>query len=238
MVLITEPRGTHADPELVVATAHGAVSEIQVARSRRVIGQVLRCHHIAGTARVRLSAPLSADAPMLVQVNVRLPSGSVRVQATGPVGFAVTFTAERLDRKLAGMTEGPARQAWLDPGRSALSQVTQERPIVRRKEYRLLDTTAARATVMLHAMDYDALLYVDARTGADAVVYRADRKDNRNTIQPTVIPPPNLRLDETAATARLCEYGLPVLFFTDPHCERGRLLYRRYDGNLAIILPA
>lgn len=44
-------------------------------------------------------------------------------------------------------------------------------------------------------------------------------------------------LTEAAAVRRLCAHGLRFLFFTDPASGRGRLLYPRDDGNLALITP-
>lgn len=44
-------------------------------------------------------------------------------------------------------------------------------------------------------------------------------------------------LIEEAAVTRLCRKGLPFLFFTDADSGRGRLLYRRYDGDLTIVVP-
>jgi hypothetical protein len=35
----------------------------------------------------------------------------------------------------------------------------------------------------------------------------------------------------------LCRSGLPFLFCTDPDSGRGGLLYRRHDGDLALVAP-
>ncbi|MEV6276722.1 hypothetical protein [Nocardia sp. NPDC051832] len=229
MVLMAEPRRRQLDPNPIVVMTQGVVSETQIARARRGIDRVLQRHHIAAPARVRLTAPRGSGAPMLVQANLRLPGGPVRVQVTGPIGFAVTFAIERLDLQLDKVAAGGT---WPNQCRPALTRVTGAHPIVRRKESRLHNITAAKATAILEAMDYDAHLYVDAELKTDAIVYRA----GENALQDTAAPPSIPCLDESAAAARLCALGLPVLYFTDPACGRGRLLYRRYDGDLAIVL--
>jgi len=54
------------------------------------------------------------------------------------------------------------------------------------------------------------------------------------TINPRRIPV----LTPDHAAQHLGEYWLPFLLFTDLASGRGNLIYRRYDGNLALIRPA
>jgi len=247
---------TAADPELAVTT-RGAVPAADVTRAVRGIGRVLRRHHLDASARVRVTAPSDADEPTVVQANIRIHDTPTRVQITGPRGFAVTFAVERLDRQIARLATNQSRE-WPDPARPPLARVTEPRPIVRRKRCALLTGTPAEAAAVLDAMDYEAYLFTDAETGADAAVHWTDSLGVALTRQRSITGPqvaadlpmtvnslpllvdsePAPTLIEEAAATRLCRKGLPFLFFTDADTGRGRLLYRRYDGDLTIVVPA
>lgn len=242
---------TAGELDLAVTTC-GAVPAMDVRRAVRAIGRVLRRHHLDAVTRVRVTAPLDAEDPTLVQANIRSHGVATRVQVTGPGGFAVTFAAERLDRQLARLATAAARD-WPDPARPPLARVTAPRPIVRRKYCALLTGTPAEATAVMDAMDYDAYLFVDEATGADAVVHWGDPLGVRlsrqcgapehpagavNSLPLTVDTEPAPVLDEERAASILCQQGLPFLFYTDHHHGRGQLLYRRYDGDLTLVGPA
>jgi hypothetical protein len=256
MVRSTELWATASDPELAVTT-RGAVPPADVTRAVRAIGRVLRRHHVDTTARVRVTQPADATEPTLVQANIRFHDTPTRVQVTGPRGFAVTFAVERLDRQIARLTTKQSR-SWPDPARPPLARVTEPHPIVRRKHCALLTGTPAEATAVLDAMDYDAYLFTDAETGEDAIVHWAESVGVQLTRQRTTSAPlvaedapltvnslplqvdsePAPTLEEDEAATELCHSGLPFLFFTDADGGRGRLLYRRYDGDLTIVVPA
>lgn len=245
-----------ADPDLAVTT-RGEVPPADVTRAVRAIGRVLRRHHLDVPARVRVTAPPEPDAPTVVQANVRLHDTPARVQVTGPRGFAVTFAVERLDRQLTRLLARQSRD-WPDPARPPLAEVTEERPIIRRKACALLTGTPSEATSVMDAMDYDAYLFTDAQTGEDAVVHwseplgvhlvrqrssvhplaPADRPLTVSSLPLTVDSGPAPLLTEDEAALRLCRNGLPFLFFTERATQRGNLLYRRYDGDLTLVAPA
>ncbi|MFE9583127.1 sigma 54 modulation/S30EA ribosomal C-terminal domain-containing protein [Nocardia sp. NPDC006044] len=241
---------TASDLDLAVTTS-GAVPDVDVTRAVRAIGRVLRRHHLDAATRVRVTAPAEAGEATVVQANIRCRTIATRVQVTGPGGFAVTFAAERLDRQLARLATTRSRD-WPDPARPPLAEVTEPRPIVRRKRVELLTGSPAEATAVMDAMDYDAYLFTDAESGTEAVVAWGDplgvrliRQDAAVRIPPTVnlLPltadsEPAPVLDEDRAAQVLCHHGLPFLFFTEPHSGRGRLLYRRYDGDLSLVEPA
>ncbi|WP_245562525.1 sigma 54 modulation/S30EA ribosomal C-terminal domain-containing protein [Nocardia araoensis] len=235
-------------------TTRGEVSATDVTRAVRAITRVLRRHHLDVPARVRLGAPPDPEAPTVVQVDVHHRDAVTRVQVTGPRGFAVTFAAERLDRRLARLAAGQTR-TWPDPARPPLAGAGAPRPIVRSKRCVLSTCTPAEAVAVLDAMDYDAHLFVDAETGEDAVVHwaeagvrlirqRATCPPIRSTETAGGAPPivvdadPAVCLDPAEAANVLCRKGLPFLFCTDPGNGRGGLLYRRHDGDLAIVVPA
>ncbi|WP_236567495.1 sigma 54 modulation/S30EA ribosomal C-terminal domain-containing protein [Nocardia sp. CY41] len=237
------------DPVMAIET-RGHVVDCETSRLTRMLTRVLRRHHITAPARVRLSVR-GVGEPALVQVNVPFLDAPTRIQISGPRGFVATFAAERLDRKLARLAGRGESRYWPDPARLPLALVSRERPIVRRKVCDPIVTDLAEAAGIMDAMDYDAHLFVDDRTGEDAVVFwagpfgvRLARQHQVHSQQSatlpmfTVQPRPAPRLTDQEAAARLCRYGLPFLFYNDPRGCRGRLMYRRYDGDLAVVVPA
>ncbi|WP_054812787.1 sigma 54 modulation/S30EA ribosomal C-terminal domain-containing protein [Nocardia arizonensis] len=252
---LSEQWTTAADPDLAVTT-RGAVPPADVTRAVRAIGRVLRRHHLDVPARVRVTAPEDLDQPTVVQANIRMHDKPIRVQVTGPRGFAVTFAVERLDRQITRLAANQSR-SWPDPARPPLCRVTERRPIVRRKECALLTGSPTEAAAVMDAMDYDAYLFTDAESDEDAIVYwsdpvgvtlarrravfapaaPADQPQTAGALPVAVQPDPTPTLTEDEAATWLCRAGLPFLFFTDEHTARGRLLYRRYDGDLAVVVP-
>ncbi|MFE5289969.1 sigma 54 modulation/S30EA ribosomal C-terminal domain-containing protein [Nocardia sp. NPDC056611] len=232
----------------VAVESRGPITAAERSRADRVVRQVLRRHHLESPASVRLTRNGSFGATTVAQVNARFDGTQIRVQADGPGGFALTFAAERLDRQLDRLT-GKAEPRWApDPGRAPLAAVSGARPIVRRKQCCLQVLDPVGAAAAMDAMDYDVLLFTDAETGEDAIVHWAGplgvRMARQRRMRPpasatwrplTMSPRPTREFTEAEAAARLCAYGLPFLFFTDPSDRRGRLLYRRYDGDLGLV---
>ncbi len=229
----------------------GDVGDREAERTLRSVDRVLRYHRIEATARVRLTAAPDAEGPVLAQVNTRFAEQPIRVQVDGPAGFIAPFVAERLDRQIARMSTGAVPRLWPDPARPTLASVTGPRPITRRKFCELRRGGLTAAVGVLDAMDYDAHLYIDGETGEDATVYRAGPIGVHLARQHRVDPPrtPNALplsmnsdpapvLTDSEAAERLCRDGLPFVFFTDPGDARGRLLYRRYDGDLTLVTPS
>ncbi|WP_306362189.1 sigma 54 modulation/S30EA ribosomal C-terminal domain-containing protein [Nocardia sp. CC227C] len=241
---------THA---VVVGDAHVAVSAVgevsfaEIVRAERMIGQVLLRHHIHEPARVRLVERPGAGL-MTVQANVRTGRGDVRTQIDGSGGWALTFAAERLDHQLRRVERSVARR-MPDRRRAVLAGVSDDRPVTRRKTVEVRSCDPAEAIATMDAMDYDAHLFTDAETGEDAVVYWAGPRGVRFARQWRPRPPRDMDelsmtmnphrvpvLAEHQAAARLCRYGLPFLFCTDTADRRGRLLYRRYDGDVGVVI--
>ncbi|WP_051022348.1 sigma 54 modulation/S30EA ribosomal C-terminal domain-containing protein [Nocardia pneumoniae] len=238
----------------MAVTTRGPVPDTDVTRTVRAIGRVLRRHHLDAAARARLTAPPDPEQPTVAQVDVRGRDITTRVQVTGPRGFAVTFAVERLDRQLARLAARESR-IWPDPARPPLALVGEPRGIVRRKLCTPQTCTPAEAVAVLDAMDYDAHLFTDVETGEDAVVHWA-AEGVRLIRQRATCPPdwspqvivgsvpivvdaePAPRLNPGDAANMLCRKGLPFLFYTDPDTGRGGLLYRRYDDDLALVVPA
>ncbi|MGW6425508.1 sigma 54 modulation/S30EA ribosomal C-terminal domain-containing protein [Nocardia sp. NPDC055053] len=234
----------------LTVTTHGPIDLTTTASAARRIGHALRRHDIEG-GRVRLSAVSVADTRLLIQVNFHRLDEPVRVQVAGPRGFAAAIAAERLECLLTRL--GPASttsRRWPDPARPVLAAVTELRPIVRRKRCVLTTAGVETAVRVMDAMDYDAHLFTDAETGEDAIVYWAGplgvRLARQHRMQPPAALPVRaitvnshapLQLSDLEAAQRLCGYGLPHLFFCDADDRRGRLLYRRHDGDLSIVEP-
>jgi Sigma 54 modulation/S30EA ribosomal protein C terminus len=224
----------------------GTASAQEMDGARAELTEVLRRHGLAGSARLRLTCD---DGTSVAQVNLYVAGTPVRCQIDGPRTLVLRFAAERLDRALnRQLAQAPSRWAP-DPDRAPLVTVGEERPIVRRKHRVPQRCDPAAAVATMDALDYDAHLFTDLDTGEDAIVYWAGPLGVRMARQRRACPPrdfehlpltmnphPTRILTESAAALRLCGYGLPFLFFTDAEDGRGRLLYRRYDGDLGLVI--
>ncbi|MGW5455725.1 sigma 54 modulation/S30EA ribosomal C-terminal domain-containing protein [Nocardia sp. NPDC003979] len=248
-VAATEQPSADLDSGLTVTT-HGPVDLTTTARAARQIGNVLRGHGISD-GRVRVTAASDAGAQQLIQLNCHRHHEPIRIQIAGPREFAAAIAAERLDRLLTRLDSANATmRCWPDPSRPALAVVTGPRRIVRRKRCTLATVDVQTAVRVMDAMDYDVELFTDAETGEDAIVYWAGplgvRLARQHRMQPPTAPHaiavsvssrPALQLTDLEAADRLCSYGLPHLFFSAADDRRGRLLYRRHDGDLTIVEP-
>lgn len=240
---------TSLAPELGL-TIRGEVAADVAERAVREFGRVLRFRPAAESARVRLTGPPCSHEPLLVQANLNHAGISTRVQIAGDAPAIIDSAARRLEQLLIRLAGGWAPREWPDHTRPPLAILTANRPITRRKVYSPLIGTPQAATAVMDSMDYDVLLFVDEETGEDAVVYWAGPVGVRlsrqysmhppasNSVALTINPHTTPQLTEDSAARRLCWYGLPFVFFTDPDSGRGRLLYRRYDGDLALVTSA
>ncbi|MGW5112094.1 sigma 54 modulation/S30EA ribosomal C-terminal domain-containing protein [Nocardia sp. NPDC004123] len=233
----------------VEVIADGTASAQEADRARAELTDVLRRHGLAGSVHLRLTHDARIDGTSVAQVNLCIAGTPVRCQIDGPGTLVPRFAAERLDRSLnRQLAQAPPRWAP-DPDRAPLVTVGEERPIVRRKHCVPHRCDPAAAVATMDALDYDAHLFTDLDTGEDAIVYWAGPLGVRMARQRRACPPrdfehlpltmnphPTRILTESAAALRLCGYGLPFLFFTDAEDGRGRLLYRRYDGDLGLVV--
>lgn len=243
------PHNTAATALAVVA--HGSIDDATRDSAHTTISQVLRRHGLADGAVVRLSGAECGRGPGLAQVNLRVHGAPARIQVAGPtMEGAIAAAATRLDRQIRRLIVGDEPWPWPDPQRRPLAMPTVS-DVRRVKEVPLRASSACQAVAAMNAMDYDVHLYRDGHTGDDAVVYRSGPTGVRLARQHHMSPPaasesveltvsvhrtPELAVE--AAVARLAQGWLPFLFFTDPVCGRGRLLYRRYDGRLTLIQPS
>lgn len=242
----------HADSlpaPTVVVSARGRVAPALANVVAAAVSRVLARHRVFTEARLRLTGAEYVGAPVLAQVNLMAAGAPVRVQIAAPAQTIEATVADRLDHQLDRLSRGRRAWPWPDPSRPPLASVSSG-VVSRRKDCPLAFVDAFDAVAIMNAMDYDAHLFTDAETGDDAVVYRAGphgqrlaRQYRRHPPRPraslplTVHPYPTPTLTEDDAVHRLCEHGLPYLFFTDAEDDRGHLVYRRYDGSLGLIRP-
>ncbi|MGW5312218.1 sigma 54 modulation/S30EA ribosomal C-terminal domain-containing protein [Nocardia thailandica] len=230
--------------------AEGPVPVATERRMRAALTRTLDRHGIDG-ARIRSRCTGSALGQVLVQVNLRVGDVPVRMQALVSEDRADRAAAARLERQIVRGTGEWAPRPW--PAPATGPGLLGGGDIVRRKVVRPAVTDPLGAARALDAMDYDVHLFTDAETGQDAIVYRGGpwgiRLQRRRDLCPprtglgprgvtalTVHPHPAPVLGEAAAVTRLTEHALPFLFHTDPATARGRLLYRRFDGGLGLLV--
>lgn len=109
------------------------------------------------------------------------------------------------------------------------------RPVVRRKSFALAPMTAEEAAAAMDLLDHDFYLYVEETTGRPAVVYRQSG-GGYGVVggQGATLPV----LTTAGAKDRLALSGDQFLFFHDAEDEEARVLYRRYDGTLGLLLAS
>ncbi|MFI2336297.1 sigma 54 modulation/S30EA ribosomal C-terminal domain-containing protein [Nocardia rhamnosiphila] len=235
-------------PEMVVYTG-GRVPAIERERFAGAVGRLLERLDVPGDIRLRITAP--ERGPLVIQVNLRIGDIATRIQTRTRRDGDALSTVVRLERQITALRGTRQPRPWPDPTRRPLDTPGRGE-LVRRKPVPARHGRPAAAAAVMDAMDYDTHLFIDAETGEDAIVYRAGPSGLRlarcHSVHPplpvpggpwpfTVNPRPAPLLTEADAVARLCEHGLPFLFYTDPGTGRGRLLYRRYDSHLALVLP-
>ncbi|WP_067904059.1 sigma 54 modulation/S30EA ribosomal C-terminal domain-containing protein [Nocardia vaccinii] len=236
----------------VIVYPHGRVPALEGERFAGAVGRLLDRLEVGGGARLRITGPDTGDGgPFLVQVNLHVGDTPARIQTLthGP-GDALPVVV-RLEQLITVIRSPWQPRPWPDLTRPPLDTPGPGQ-LARRKSVPLAAGRPAGAVAVMDAMDYDVHLFTDAATGQDAIVYRAGpsgvRLARQHGAQPshstpgepgpfTVNPRPAPALTETAAVDRVCEQGLPFLFYTDPSSGRGHLLYRRYDTGLTLLTP-
>lgn len=251
MALVSETWSSTSFPEVAVFVA-GRVPALERERFAGTVGRLLSRFPAAGGARLRITGPRRDDGPMVVQVNLSVGGTQARIQTLARRRGDALPTVVRLERQIKALQKAWQPRPWPDQDRRPLD-APGPGDLVRRKVVALLTGSPPAAAAIMDAMDYDAHLFTDAETGEDAVVHRAGpfglRMARQRSVRTpssiagtpglfTVYPRPAPELTETDAVARVCEYGLPSLFYTDAASGRGHLMYRRYDGGLTLVAPA
>jgi hypothetical protein len=255
--------GSRPGPGRHQVTVRGAVPDDVATRARdKVLDLADRARGTVSAATVRLTEPVEqtgvrAGRPAVAQVNLTANGRPLRVQtAATTLGEALELAAARLRELMAAVDpldghsvpSPPAqpRPDWRRPGLRS-----SERTVVRRKVYPLMVQTPDEAAATLQTRDYDFHLFTDPESGSDSVIYRGApdgyllaqvdpglpaRTATRIPLTVNAIPAPRISLSQ--ARKELATLEAPFLFFADEATGRGNVLYRRYDGNFGLILPA
>ncbi|MER7463302.1 sigma 54 modulation/S30EA ribosomal C-terminal domain-containing protein [Streptomyces sp. NPDC097981] len=226
------------------------------------VGEPVLQARVKLTQAARPAAPPTASAQATIVVRGR----TIRARAVGgTLPEAVDLLQDRLATRLARArghvlarhraagppTPAPRETGQDGPGRAHRHHLPPEaRRVVRGKSFALPPRTPADAICDLEAMDYDFLLFTDAVTGHDSVVYRdpasgchrlasVPEAGRPGTTDPGIdvsgASAPDASV--TQAVTRLDVTGLPFVFFRDRTTGRGSVLYHRYDGHYGLISP-
>jgi len=246
---VAEDLRDHAADRVARAVAH---SPAPVLEARAELHQ----HAHSGAER-------SAVATALVDLNGR----PVRVYAaSASMAEAVDLMAARLRRRLAVLHERllarqrygagqeiegewqhgdtPARRGPFFP------RPPEERGIVRRRAYGTEPLSVEEAMHELGLMDGDFLLFVEAGTGVDTLLFwppaggwphvrQVSAETPDHPAAPLVFesrPAPLIALG--VARVRMDVGDEPFVFFCDPDTGRGCVLYRRLDGHYGLVTAA
>ncbi|WP_328477963.1 sigma 54 modulation/S30EA ribosomal C-terminal domain-containing protein [Actinoplanes sp. NBC_00393] len=224
--------------------------------------------HPVEQARVRLTRYAGRSLPMLVvaQVNVVVADRMVRAQLSAPsaeeaidgAAAGLRWRLNRLGRRLAAersgdisLSHGGWRPVCLPTPSGLLISRNRPRKLVRSKSCRLAVQDPDAAAFTMELRDYSFHLFADDTTGAESVLYRGGPTGYRllrTTVGPDPVsttvplsvrgwPAPRMRVAQAVETLD-ANPARSFVFFTDPSNGRGRVLYRRYDGDFALLSPA
>ncbi|HEX4815450.1 sigma 54 modulation/S30EA ribosomal C-terminal domain-containing protein [Nonomuraea sp. NPDC049480] len=236
------------DPADVQVKIRGGIRSADVRRARQTVAELARLAHepVLG-AKVKLAtAPGLAVERRTAEAVLDVQGRLIRAQASAvSTRAAIHLLGDRLRARLLESTRdwenrrGRHHQQQ-PPGRSGGQQ-------------RIVRTfTAARAVpdeavVDMEQLDYDFLLFTEATTGQDSVVYRAGDGYRLAQLVPqpdlptptcaaiSVSPLPAPRLAPEEAIERLELTGFPFVFFADADTGGGGLVYRRDDGDYGLV---
>ncbi len=206
----------------------------------------------------RISLPARAEA------EVDLQGRLICARASAPaMEAAVTDLSQRLHRQLRRYVERmitrehqPAEpppgewshRAWSPPRPPVFVRPAEDRQVMRRPTYAFGPMSPQDAAEALEDLDHEFLLFHDADTDADAVLYRRD--DGRlGLIEPGGISPADgqgpvrvpsrysgpVELD--AAVEEMDAVDHRFLYFENAATGRGNVIYRRYDGHYGVVEP-
>lgn len=202
----------------------------------------------------------------VMQVNVTVNARMVRVQAVAPTcaeaidqaGGRLLHRLHRLDRHLAaertgdvGFTAGEWRSPFPHNPGGVAGPAGSPRRIVRMKEFHLAVQSPDSAAFAMDLRDYPFHLFVDDSAGVDALVYRggptgyglyrstAGAAPDAGTVPLTIRRWPAAPMPLAGAVELLnAATDRRFLFFTDTRSKRGRVLYRRFDGQFGLLASA
>ncbi|TMR92415.1 sigma 54 modulation/S30EA ribosomal C-terminal domain-containing protein [Nonomuraea basaltis] len=241
-------RSIALDPADVQVKIRGRIRSADVRRARQTMADLARLAHepVLG-AKVKLATgPGLAMERRTAEAVLDIQGRLIRAQASAvSTRAAIHLLGDRLRTRLLEITRDWENRRGRHyqqrpPGRSG-----GERRIVR-------TFTAARAVpdeavVDMDQLDYDFLLFTEATTGQDSVVYRTGDGYRLAQLVPqpdltapmcaaiSVSPLPAPRLTAEEAIERLELTGFAFVFFADSGTGGGGLVYRRDDGNYGLV---
>jgi len=244
-------------PATEVEHARKAIATVASHAPRPILLATCQLHVDGDPARQR-----PAEARATLDVSGRPVRAHV---AAEDMALAIDRLQVRLRRRLADLaetrTERQQRSGRADPGEWQHGDLPAERPdyyprpveerrLLRHATYSPDPVDPDEAAWELHLLDERFHLFVDAATRTDAVVQRLDdgtwelqqavpdpQAEGRAAITLRVNPAPAPRLDVEAARAVLDLSDAQFVFYVDPSDDRGRVLYRRYDGHYGLVEP-
>lgn len=231
---------------------------------RNKIGRLGRyTRHPISHGRIRLTKSRSeSHSAVIAQANFDVNGRPVRAQVVAEtVHDAVHELESRMRRRLdqvcsrwdapRGTQAAPPWRHERPPFAAAMSKADGVR-VVRRKSYAMAPCTVDDAVTEMNLLDYEFHLFIENGSGAAAMIYRSGptglrlalvAPDIAGQVTPfehlvTISPHPIPCLRADDAVERMALLHLPFLFYIDAAEGRASVLYRRIDGDLAVITPA
>lgn len=253
-------------PVHVDVITHGTVAAAEVEAAREQVGALDEAISmpilgarvvLTSEANPRIARPARAEGELNLQgtpIHARV-SAETMPRAVHDLAQRLEANAHRFRERLTTRKRRPAEAtagewfhgAWSGPRPGHYPRPPGAREIIRRRSFASGALSEAQAAAELAALDHDFLLFEDADTGADAVLYRRD--DGRLGIvePPDAAPPPFhhgpvrqvSRFSEPVAletaVAEMDELDHRFLYFVDASSGRGSVIYLRYDGHHGLI---
>jgi hypothetical protein len=265
---MAQPKSSPTTTDVQITT-HGDVMAADIEHARNAIA-IVASHAsrpvLLATCHLQIDRDPARQRPCEARATLDVSGRPVRAHvAAEEMALAIDRLQGRLRRRLADLAETRTgrrrRSGRAEPGAWHHGDLHAERPdyyprpaeerrLLQHASYSPEPIDPDQAAWELHLLDERFHLFVDAATGAEAVVQRLDdgtwqlqqvipdpQAEARAAIPLGVDPTPAPRLDPAAARAVLDLTDTPFVFYVDPSDDRGRVLYRRYDGNYGLIEP-
>lgn len=250
----------------VDVTTHGEFPDaVEYARTKiGSLGRLTRRPVLHAHVRLTRQKNPGIESPVVAQANLDVRGHVVRAQVEAATAHeAVDRLEARLRRRLEHLRElrdaprGPAAAPpWRNDEEHAhrpqfAAPATGMPRVIRRKSFAMAPCTVDEAVTEMELLDYDFHLFNEVGSGSAGVVYRGPTGYRLALVAPelagdvapfdgpvTISPQPVPCLREDDAKERLALLDLPFLFFIEASQGRACVLYRRYDGDYALITPA
>lgn len=250
-----------------VTTIRGGVTPDQRRYAVEKLTRLAKLAHwpvLFARLELRQEADPALERPAVAKASLDLSGRQVRAHVAAPTMEAAVDELEaRLRRRLEILEEhrearrtetglpttGEWRHGNLPSHRPGyFPRAAEERDVVSHKTFAGALMSPEEAVFEMELLDHDFLLFTNATTAADNVVYRKpdggyglmfDGEDPSRVSayadSISVDPAPAPTLVFHAAIERLDADDEPFVFFIDATTGRGRVLYRRYDGHYGLI---